>query len=326
MDEENINHGVFPGRNPNGKDFVAGTLPYEVVVEDGNHKPWVPTFEAQSSIPRATTERYNCVTQAHHNCVENTVMRDIELGRIPAAHVKWLKDNGYFDDNGKLNVSERFNAIRNGTIWNDPDGNNGNWVWKVCEDGRKLSGLIPARMLPDIPEMPNAEYYDPSCITPEMVAMGQEWMKRFGLPYEWVSNDESNGEILQDTVNYHLKQASLMVTRPGHEIVGVDHKNATYLTINDSYSPFIKDLAYTKVTDVMKVLVNYLPFKGESMVGYKKVGNPTTYVAVGNTLVPIADWKAFTDLGGSSESVIELSDEQFAKFLISSSVLFKSAN
>src|SRR5689334_5708706 len=107
MSEELINHGVFEGRNPNGKDFVAGTLTYEIVIPDGNHLPYIPTNEPQSAGPG--TERYNCVTQAHHNCIENTMMRDIALGRMPKTHQEWLRKNGYFDDNGKVNFSENFN-------------------------------------------------------------------------------------------------------------------------------------------------------------------------------------------------------------------------
>ena len=262
MPEEFIHHGALPGRNPLGTDFVAGTLPYEIVVPDGNHLTWIPTDEPQSGAPYTLTERYNCVTQAHHNAVENIMMRDIQLGRMPPSHKKWLQANGYFDDNGKINFSENFNSIRNGTNWNDPDPNKrGNYVWKVCEDARKTSGLIPQRMLPDNPNMPNVEYYNPARITQPMIDLGQESMKRFVLPYEWIGNT-------QDEITVHLKQAPLMVTRPGHEIVGVKHKTSTYLTINDSYNPFVKDLAYSKVTDVMKVLVQYL---GVPMFPTKKV-------------------------------------------------------
>lgn len=255
-----MNHGVLLGRNPS--DFVAGTLPYEIVITNGDHLPYTPTNEPQSGIPYSLTERYNCVTQAHHNTVENIMMRDIELSRIPTSHQEWLKDNGYFDDTGKINFSENFNSIRNGTVWNDPDPNKrGNYVWKVCEDARKTSGLIPQRMLPDVPNMSNTEYYNPIRITQQMIDLGQQFLERFALPYEWIGN-------AQQDINTHLKQAPLMVTKPGHEVVGVKHKTTTYLTINDSYNPFIKDLAYAKVTDVMKVLVNYL---GVPMFPIKKV-------------------------------------------------------
>jgi hypothetical protein len=252
-----IYHGVFEGQNPNGKDFVAGVLPYEVVVETGNHLPWIPTNEPQSS-QVSTTERWNCVTQAHHNTIENIMMRDIALGRMPKVHEQWLRDNGYFDDNGKINFAEGFNSILNETVWDNPDpAKNGNYVWKVCEDGRKISGLIPARMMPDVPTMKNAEYYNRSRITPEMIAMGKEFLKRFSLPYEWQGVETA--EILKQ-----MKQSPLMITQPGHEIVGVNHY-ASGLVINDSYDPYIKNLPYTGVRYVMKVLVQYLINVGDNM-------------------------------------------------------------
>lgn len=247
---ELINHGVIPGRNPLGTDYVAADLPFEVVVANGDHTPWVPTNESQTA--GSGTDRYNCVTQAHHNSIENTMMRDIAMGRMPATHIKWLKDNNYFDANGKVNFSERFNTITNGTI-----PNVGNYVWKVCEDGRVV-GLIPQSMLPDIPTMPNSEYFDASVITPQMRQMAKDFLTMFQLPYGWVGNTP-------DAIDYHLRDVSLMVTKPGHEIVGVKRQSTSYLKINDSYNPFLKDLAYTKITDVMKVKVIYIIKQGAPM-------------------------------------------------------------
>lgn len=60
-----------------------------------------------------------------------------------------------------------------------------------------------------------------------------------------------------------------------------------------------------------------------NMIGYKIVGDATTYVDVQGKLVPIADWAAFLSLGGSTESVIDLTAEQFSKFTKVDSVLFK---
>jgi hypothetical protein len=262
-----MNHGVLLGFNPSGKDFVAGTLPYEVVIESGSHLKWIPTNEPQS-YPAPETERWNCVTQAHHNQVENIMMRDIELGRMPKTHEQWLRDSGYFDDNGKINFAEAFNSILNETVWNNPDtSKNGNYVWKVCEDGRKISGLIPARMLPDVPSMKNAEYYNRSRITPEMIAIGQEFMKWFNLPYEWQGVEPAE-------IRKQLKQVPLMITQPGHEVVGVNHKPTAIVT-NDSYDPYIKDLPYTGVNYVMKVLVNYLEREPMSNVIFvHKEGTP----------------------------------------------------
>ncbi len=259
---ETINHGVIYGRNPLGTDYLAAELPYEIVVPSGDHTPWVPTNESQTG--GAGTDRYNCVTQAHHNCIENTLMRDIAMGRMPQTHIDWLRANGYFDANGKVNFSERFNSITNETI-----PGVGNYVWKVCEDGRTV-GLIPQSMLPDIPTMPTVEYYNKSVITAAMRAKAKEFLTWFVLPYGWVGNTS-------DAIDYHLKDVSLMVTKPGHEIVGVKRQSVSYLKINDSYNPYLKDLQYNRISDVMKVKVQYIIKQGVSMA---KVTNDNNTIRV----------------------------------------------
>ena len=310
------NHGLIPGGHRPG-DLIAGELPYEVIVADGDHTPWIPTDEPQSVPGVSGTERFNCVTQAHHNAIENQMNRDIAKGRMPQTHYAWLLSNGYLDDFGKVNFSERFNSIRNGTMWSNPDPTkNGNWVNKVCEDGKKSSGLIPARMLPDIPSMQNTQYYDPTVITQEMINLGREFLQYFDLPYGWVGSTRTD-------VIFHLLQAPLMVTRPGHEIVGLKDKTSLILKINDSYKPFVKDLNYTSVMDVMKVLVQYLIKKeGIIMVFHKVKGSPAIWQAINGVWVGFADSGAFDRFtAGHTFVVLEIDQAEFNKIPKSTEVI-----
>lgn len=68
-----------------------------------------------------------------------------------------------------------------------------------------------------------------------------------------------------------------------------------------------------------------LNYPAHMLMGYKTKDNPTVYVSVGTTLVPVADWNAFVNLGGSEQSVVTLEPQEFAKFNLGSSTLFKSA-
>jgi hypothetical protein len=86
----------------------------------------------------------------------------------------------------------------------------------------------------------------------------------------------------------------------------------------DHYSPNLRPMKSINIAT--KILLKGI----NPMIGYKKVGEATTYVELSGKLVPVADWLAFTALGGSTESVVELSQEQFAKFQTINSVLFKS--
>jgi hypothetical protein len=93
----------------------------------------------------------------------------------------WLKDNGYLDENGKLNFSERFTAKLSGT------GHNGNSFKSVAEAIRK-TGLIPEKVLPYNKNMSWDEYYNG--ITSEMLKLGREFIKHFPINYESVDKFE----------------------------------------------------------------------------------------------------------------------------------------
>lgn len=311
-----VNHGILPNASHRPGDLLGAELPYEVIVLDGNHTPWVPTNEPQSVPFVAGTERFNCVTQAHHNAIENQMNRDIAMGRMPVVHRFWLQDHGYMDANNSVNFSERFSSIRNGTMWNNPDpSKNGNWVVKVTEDGY-LNGLIPASMLPDIPSMPNVQYYDPTVITQEMINLGREFKQYFSLPYGWVGTTRAD-------IVFHMKQAPLMVTRPGHEIVGIRDKTSLILSINDSYDPFIKDLQYTRVADVMKTLVQYIIKKeGVIMVFHKIKGTAAIWQLTNGVWVGFADQGAFDRYtAGHTFVVLEIDQVEFNKIPKSTEVI-----
>lgn len=311
------NHGILEQASHRPGDRIGAELPYEVIVPTRDHTPWVPTNEPQS-VPGVTgTERFNCVTQADHNSVENQMNRDIAMGRMPQTHFSWLQRKGYFDANGKVNFSERFNSIRNGTMWSNPDSSkNGNWVVKVCEDSKVTSGLIPQSMLPDIPSMKNPEYYDPTVITQEMVNLGREFLQYFALPYGWIGAD-------RDDILLHLLQCPLMVTRPGHEIVGIREKTTLILSINDSYNPFIRDLLYSRVTDVMKKLVQYIiKPEGVIMVFHKIKGTAAIWQLINGVWVGFADQGAFDRYtAGRTFVVLEIDQVEFNKIPKSTEVI-----
>jgi hypothetical protein len=304
-----VNHGALIGRK--NSDYLGGTLPYEVVVPDGDHTPWVPTNEPQSVPFVAGTDRFNCVTQAHHNTIENQMNRDIAMGRMPQTHKDFLTNHGYIDANGLVNFSERFSTLRNGTI-----PGVGNYLFTVAEDARQISGLIPQPMLPDVPSMPNTEYYNMNVITPEMIAMGQEFLKWFALPYEWVGTEISD-------LQFHLKQCSLQIVIPGHSIVEIRNQN-TKMKINDSYDPYIKTKSQDSISDAMKVLVMYIIKQGVPMAevindaGTIKIelGLPGKKVSIG-----INSQKVFAWITASGEPIIDKASEGTQKLILEDGII-----
>lgn len=241
-----INRGALAGRKPADYAIVGGigALPWQNKNDSGLWEQDAPTNEPQFDPASPGKDRFNCVTQADHNTIENQMMFDLRNGLMPQSHEQWLRDNGYFDANGKINFSERFNSIRNNTI-----PGVGNYVYVVLDDARN-SGLIPASMLPDVPSMSNAEYYNPAAITQAMLDMGQEFKKRFALPWEWI------GTVVAD-IQKHLKHAPLLTTIPGHEIVEIQNLN-DLMRVNDSYPPWIYNEPQNNATDVAKQLVQYI--------------------------------------------------------------------
>lgn len=312
--ESFMNHGAIPGRRPG--DFIAGQLPYEVKNPSADWSQYIPTNEPQNDPGSPGKDRFNCVTQAHHNVVENQMMFDIQTGRMPQIHQDWLRRRGYFDDNGKINFSEGFNTITNGTI-----PGVGNWLYIVADDGR-TNGLIPNRLMPDDPSMPNDVYYDKRRVTQEMINLGREFLLYFSLPWEWIGNHSN-------TVKYHLFQAPLQVVIPGHSIVEVAIiiKNMEdYAKVNDSYPPYLYEMTTPHnqvISDVMKVLVQYKEIKqGVIMVFFKVKNTAAIWLLTNGVWIGFADQGAFDRyVAGRPFSIVELDQAEFDKVSRSTEVI-----
>jgi len=218
------NRGVIEGQRD--EDYVAGIqspLPYIVNVEGGNWRPYKPTPEFQTG---SGLDRYNCVSQSGQNAIKMLLNEQISNNKISLTLYDWLKKNGYVDRYESVQFSVRFNTILNGTI-----PGRGNWLYKVGDDFRK-SGLIPEAMLLDDNTISVAEYFDKKVITQEMLDMGQEFLKRIQINYEWI-NDRS-----VEKLQYHLKQSPIqIVINKGTHAVAEILQEADIYKYWDSYTP-----------------------------------------------------------------------------------------
>ena len=149
-------------------------------------------------------------------------------------------------------------------------------------------GLISyaARPLPAV--FNKAEYYAP--ITAEQRATANKsW--QFAL----VAPDLSVSPIL-----LRLKLTVGDVPPSYHFVFTEDNKN--YI---DSYEPQIKPITWSQV-----VGQNSLSIKPNFMTpGFQVPGIPTVYVMVGNSLVPLATWEAFINIGGSQSSIVPVTQQ-----------------
>ncbi|MEO5366648.1 MAG: hypothetical protein H7831_09900 [Magnetococcus sp. WYHC-3] len=192
--------------------------------------------------------------------------RLIEKGLISVGNLAWLNENGYIDDSGHINFSDRFDAIMSNT-----NPNYGNTL-KAPADAKHKYGLIPEKMLPWTDNQTN--YFNRSLITQEMYNMGLEFLKRFKINYEMVYpsqykdalkvsplasacyawNGTNNGVYfrVENTIN--------------HAICVIDPPDIWH--IMDSYEPFIKGLAnnYSFSGHAIRYVITEVPDANPSTV------------------------------------------------------------
>lgn len=188
--------------------------------------------------------------------------------------------------------SVRANAVMTGTSLKA-----GNSIQNVV-DKTNQNGLISYTTWPDLAVFNERQYYQTP--PPEVIKMANHSM-RFSL----VAPDIRVSPVI------------LRVKYPNtyHFMITPDGKNAI-----DSYAPQVKPINWSIVVGQwsLKIKIN------DMVLGYKVDGVDTVYVQVGNAFVPLTDWQAFLNLGGSAESVVTISQDQLNKSSVIASDYFKS--
>ena len=319
---------------PKPTDFILG-VSSPLVVGDveptGDWRPYTPTPEKQWS---QQFDTMNCTAFSYTNIIETLINRLIKKGLVSVEFMQFLQTNGYLDANGLLDTSERALGSMAGT------DENGNHLATVAETARK-NGLAPNSMwkwdtnvVLDIDE-----YYK---TPPQQVFDVAKKFKQFvDLPYQWIGVGPP-----VDISKYPLamKVSPLYValkTCPGwnsppvtwcgatdvnHAVELVKFDNQANGFIFDSYDPYTKELQLNYAIPYALQIMAIVKKGIKKMIGYKKENDATVYVELQGVLVPLADWDAFVSLGGSTESIVALTEAQFAKFTVNNSVLFKSNN
>lgn len=225
---------LFDGIQPN--DYIMGGITgvfAKDILESGDWTSKVSTPEKQYK--DYTFDTLSCVTFSALNDCEAMGNLYIELGSLSESQLKFLKDNNYFDPDGKLNFSDRFTAMMSGTT------TSGNYFTKVWDSIRN-DGLIPDIMLP-FGGNSFAEYHDKTKITPTMIALGKEFLKHFGAKYQWAysDNDPHFSDFEEQKYITLLKQSPLHIGTPipaSHAILAIKYEKPNKLSYLDQYPPF----------------------------------------------------------------------------------------
>lgn len=331
-----INTGVLIAA-PKPGDYIAGAVSAVIYTErlkDGQwHNKYRPTEEKQIGVYFDTM---SCVTFAALNSIEEQVAYLVEKGLLKGDGLQYLKDLGFFDENGKFNASDRFTAIMSNTT---KQGNYLNAVWESI----RVDGILPEKDLPskldDRTPWEWEDWMDKKVITDELKEKAKKVKNVLQFAYEWVSTD-------RESLKYHAKQAPLQIAAPvcspwntteiikacsagaGHSTLVDGYIDKKELKDFDHYNPFAKRLAWDyKIAAAIKgvVEVNTTKLLNKiSMIIYKEQGKPALYVAAGDILITFATNFDTYKKDFESAKIIELAPAEFAKFKVAKAVSIKA--
>ncbi len=271
----------------------------------------------------------NCTGFGYCRNVATYLNYKLQNGQLPASFLKWMTDNKYIQ-NGLFAFDPRVLGILAGTT------SAGNSLQKVADTGRKV-GLVPAGTLPGVEACSDfPEYYNPALVTDAIKQQGLAFLQWVDLPYQWLPDN------LAGTVLAGLKACPMYIgicTCGGWNTQSpvpwcnagdatnhaVDEMETNAEVILDSFLPDIKTLATGYNVPYRMMVLTTVKTPMVPTAGYKKANSATVYIAAGNGYyVPLADWNAFLALGGNSNTIVTLSDADFALLNRVDSVLFKS--
>ncbi len=172
----NDKSGVLLGQGQ--YDWIAGgnsAIVNEILVPNGDWKLWHIEHNIQWT---GSYDTEFCVTFSALEVLGSLFMYYLAHNMISPDNVLWLKNNGYFK-NGFINFNERFTAILGGTT------TEGAYQYKVA-NAIKNYGFIPQDMFQLAPDF--NDNIDPKFITQAMYDLGKEFLKRFSINYEWVTD------------------------------------------------------------------------------------------------------------------------------------------
>lgn len=228
-------------------DYIAGSESGVVFKENLKSRNWgdhLPSEEKQ--VGRKIKDSFACVSFSALNSVETQLNFYLQSGALSDNLVVWLKENGYIDKNGKVDLADRFTAKMSGTT------KEGNWVGAVWNSIRN-HGVVPEWIWPSkIDELSWDEYY--AEIPENIRALGQQFTMRFTIQYEWINDIR----LVPAHLSHAPIQSSLYIC-PGYSTDSVVKKcadngtrHATLLygvtdkgenMIFDSIAPFTKVMA-----------------------------------------------------------------------------------
>ena len=331
---------VVPAVPIRPQDYIHGAennplkgLGYRVDNPTGQWGNFRPPIQIQYN-PTNGFDTNDCTGFGYCRDIATYLNYKLRTNQLSANFINWMTAHNYIQ-NGSFLFDPRVLGIMAGTT------GSGNWLQNVADAARK-GGLLPAGTLPG-PESGITDYtvyYDKNLITPAITALGQEFLQWIDLPYQWLVTSDPVADVQQA-----LKACPLYVALcicGGWNSPPVIWCNAGLATnhcvtetdatiggngeqILDSYNPDLKVLGPNYAVPYRMMVLTAIKSPLPVTNGYKQANNATVYVKTDSGVaIPVADWQAFLNIGGNSNSVQTISDVDFANLTKAQGVLFKS--
>ena len=280
MNNKIKNYGLIPAKLE-AEDWLFRSSKLGLVIRqpDTNWTNWLPTSEKQK---RSDEDKMACVTFSALNTCETEFEYQIKEKLINVDDLKWLEDKGYLDENGRVDFNDAHIAALSGTT------RSGNSPKNVADAIHKY-GLVPEKLRPYRKAMTWNAFYDKSWITTPVKDLGQEFLKRFPVNYEFVNGGKKEYDKARQYNPLQVFVYAWNGTNNKGEYVKVSYaqnhavENHNTNQIADTYEPFIKNLASD---------FNYMGYGIRFIIQFKKKGDK-------NMLTRKKDTKeVFLNLGG----------------------------
>lgn len=191
-----LNTGIDLAREERAQDgtewrFGATSTDCLFDVPPNERREYLPIGEAQNT----TFEKQDCVTRGYLNILETKFNYAYRNDVMKPENKKWLKHNEYvIEKDGKeyVEFSDHFIAILSNT---KPSGNS----LKEPAHAIHKYGLVPKSMMIDGDSWES--HYDSKNITPSLLKLGQDFLKRFNIYYEKIPTTDLQEVLKLDLPN-----------------------------------------------------------------------------------------------------------------------------
>ncbi len=150
------------------RGVFSKAIPFSIREENGDWSKWFGHYEGQK---KDWFDTSCCWAYAENEKFEDGLEFSGATGGFSKETMDWFKAKGFIDADGDFYLSRRFIPIISGR---KNGGNDPSEFWRLT----KIYGAIPNSMLPFTTI---DEYFDESKVTPEMYALGKEFLSKIDI-------------------------------------------------------------------------------------------------------------------------------------------------